>query len=249
MFFRKTKPVCGAPSAITMLPVWNAVLLSTTTSAVPSRIWNSVPLPPQRAPPMSSNRLLRTAMRRVCPLPEAWLSSRPRMLIADAAERTTLPAKVTSSTTDQGAVPSWLRTVKRMAKPFCPWTQLCSNKLSWMRTRRAFFSSKRFLTVQGVPAYAGSPSLQESGFTKRLPLISMSEGIRLGDGGGVRRVHRDPATSALVRIAVQVAASEHEVMGDLRGGHPAVAQLDQVVDEGAFFRPQLDPHQPIMMRA
>src|SRR5713101_3983614 len=69
------------------------------------------------------------------------------------------------------------------------------------------------------------------------------------EDGRMRRVHCDPAASALVRIAVQVATSEGEVMWDFPSGHPAVAQLDEVVDEGAFFRPQLDPHQPIMMRA
>ena len=59
---------------------------------------------------------------------------------------------VTSCTADHGAVPDWLRTVKRMPVPFCAWTQLFSNRLPSISTRRAFFSSKRFFTAQGMPA-------------------------------------------------------------------------------------------------
>ena len=55
---------------------------------------------------------------------------------------------VTSLTADQGAVPSWLRGVNTMTKPVCASTQQFSKTLPSIRTRCAFFSSKRFLTDQ-----------------------------------------------------------------------------------------------------
>ena len=49
-----------------------------------------------------------------------------------------------------------------------------------MSTRRAFFSSRMYFTVQRVPAYAGSPGFQDSDLAKRLRRISMSDGTRPG---------------------------------------------------------------------
>ena len=148
---------------------------------------------PQR-PPTSTNRLLRIAMRRVCWL--GWLSSRPRMLMPAPACRTTLLAKVTSSTTDQGAPPSWLRTVNRIAKPFCACGQLCSNRLPSTSTRRAFFSSKRFFTVHAVPSNAGCSLLQRSGLAKWLRVDSMSAGTRSWiDGSAPPNMTFSPAAS------------------------------------------------------
>ena len=69
-------------------------------------------------------------------------------LIAEAVALRMLFTKVTSSTTDHGAAPSWLRTVNSTAKPFCAAAQLCSRTLPSMWTRRAFLSSRMFLTAQ-----------------------------------------------------------------------------------------------------
>ena len=72
-----------------------------------------------------------------------------------ATWRTRLFENVTSSIVDHGAPPSWLRTVKRIEKPFCACGQLYSNRLPSTSTRRAFFSSKRFLTVHSTPSNVG----------------------------------------------------------------------------------------------
>jgi hypothetical protein len=72
-----------------------------TIDAVPSRIWKSRSSPPQRGPPTSTNRLGLITMRFV-----GWLGlllSRPWMMTPEVEPRTTLLAKVTSSTTDHGA--------------------------------------------------------------------------------------------------------------------------------------------------
>ena len=72
-----------------------------------------------------------------------------------------------------------------------------------MRTRRAFFSSKRFLTVHSVPSKLGSSFFQRSGFAKWLWTISMSDGHEARDrriraaehdvfAGGLEVVVRDP---------------------------------------------------------
>ena len=171
---RNTKPVCGGPSTVMTLPVGNAVLWSMTTPWVPLSSVKSRPSPPHVRPSMSSNRLSRITTRRVC-----WLggpSSRPLILIPEALPRTTLSTNVTSSTTVHGARPSWLRGENSTAVPDWAWPQACSNTLPATRTRRAFFSSKRFLTVHGSLRHA-------SGLVKWLPRISMSLGTRLAIAG------------------------------------------------------------------
>src|SRR6185295_8305705 len=90
---------------------------------------------------------------------------------------------VTSSTVHHGALPSWFRTVKRMANPFWSCRQLYSRRLPSASTRRAFFSSKRFLTDHGLPPYVGCPIFQDSGLKKWLRRISISEGTRSGIDG------------------------------------------------------------------
>ena len=100
-----------------------------------------------------------------------------------ATWRTTLFVNVTSSTTDQGAPPSWLRTVKRIANPFCACGQLYSSKLPSTRTRRAFLSSKRFLTAHSTPSNEGSSFFQRNGFAMWFRTTSMSAGTRPGIDG------------------------------------------------------------------
>ena len=92
-----------------------------------------------------------------------------------------LCVNVTSSTVDHGEPPLWLRGVNTMANPsWSPCFQLSSKTLPSISTRRAFFSSKRFLTTQGVRAYVGSPMRHDSGRAKRFPRISMSDATRFG---------------------------------------------------------------------
>src|SRR5258706_220301 len=90
-----------------------------------------------------------------------------------------------------------------MANPFCAAGQLYSNTLPSTRTRSAFFSSKRFFTVQAVPAYVGSSAFHESGFTKWLCRISMSDGTRSAvEGSAPPKSRFSPAASRwLLRIA------------------------------------------------
>src|SRR6185503_684527 len=115
-------------------------------------------------PPTSRKTLLRMVMRLACWL--GLLSSFPSMLMPAATCRTRLFVNDTSSMVDQGAVPSWLRTVNRMENPFCACGQLYSSRLPLTRTRLAFFSSNRFLTVHSTPSNDGSPLRQRSGFER-----------------------------------------------------------------------------------
>src|SRR6266513_4671964 len=164
--FVKTSPVFGVPlptDACNGVPLWKAVLWSIVVLATPSYCWYSRPTePPLLAKaPMSYSTLFWTRTRCSC-----WLElllSHPSMWIPAVVWRTMLWVNVTSRTSDQGAPPFWLRGVKTMANP--SWSacfQLFSKMLPSMRTRWAFFSSKIFLTIHGVPAYAGSPTRQAS---------------------------------------------------------------------------------------
>src|SRR6476620_8207635 len=74
--------------------------------------------------------------------------SLPRRLIAAGLFLRMLFVNVTSSIVDQGAFPSWLRTVNRIADPAWASTQLFSKTLPSTITRRALFNSKRFFTDQ-----------------------------------------------------------------------------------------------------
>ena len=65
-----------------------------------------------------------------------------------------LRTNVTSSVTDHGAPPSWFTDLRTMAAPSCAAAQLFSKTLPWIRSRRAFFSSRRFLIVQALPRQA-----------------------------------------------------------------------------------------------
>ena len=107
--------------------------------------------------------------------PLGWPSSWPSRFTPRPTRRTRFPVKRTSRTVDHGAPPSWLRTVKRIAAPFCASTQLFSRTLSSMRTLRALLSSSRFLTVQRPR--------QATGFRIRLCRIEMSLGTRPGIAG------------------------------------------------------------------
>ena len=78
------------------------------------------------------------------------LGERVRVL-ADDTSRTMLFENSTSSTVDHGAAPSWLRTVKSTANPFCASGQLRSSTLPSITTRRAFLSSSRFFTAHRTP--------------------------------------------------------------------------------------------------
>src|SRR5687768_5180793 len=71
--------------------------------------------------------------------------------------RMTFWLKSTCSTMHQGHWPSWLRGVNRIEYPAWAASQLFSNRLFSTRTRRAFFSSNRFLTCQRVPDTGGRP--------------------------------------------------------------------------------------------
>src|ERR1051326_4550478 len=82
---------------------------------------------------------------------EGWRLSFPSRLIADGLLFRTLLVKVRWSMVDQGALPSWLRTVNRMAEPACAPTHLFSKPLPSIVTRRALFSSNRFFTDQCRP--------------------------------------------------------------------------------------------------
>src|SRR6185295_9326719 len=84
--------------------------------------------------------------------------STPRIFNPCSALRTMLLLKVRSSVTDHGAVESWLLDFRRIAKPTCASGQMFSNTLPSIRTRRAFFVSSRFFTVQCLPAYDGWPT-------------------------------------------------------------------------------------------
>ena len=181
MLLANTKPGCGRPSATMIGPRCSAVLCSMTSPLTPSRIWKRRPEPPQRGPPMSSKRLLAMSRRALGRLGRT--SSRPSRLTPAPACRTTLLTNVTSSTVDHGARPSWLRTVKTIAKPLWAWAQARSKRLPSISTRRAFFSSNRFLTAHAAPANSGSPIFQASGLAKWLRRISMSDGTRSAMAG------------------------------------------------------------------
>src|SRR3954469_7817461 len=84
---------------------------------------------------------------------ESW----PEMLIAADVFRTTLWANSTSSTTHHGQPPPWLRGVNSTAYPGCAAFQLFSIRFHSTRTRRAFFSSKRFFTCHTVGSAAALP--------------------------------------------------------------------------------------------
>src|ERR1043165_1540043 len=92
--------------------------------------------------------------------------STARMFRPCRALRMMLLLKVRSSVTDQGAVESWLLDFNKMAKPTCASAQMFSNRLPSISTRRAFFVSSRFLTVQCLPAYEGSSTFHEKGLKK-----------------------------------------------------------------------------------
>ena len=146
-----------------MLPVWNAVLCSIVTPVAPLRIWNRVPDPSRSFVPTSTNRLLAISSRIVLPALPGERLSIPRMLIPEAVLRTTLFVKVTSCTTAQGATSPSVRTVNRIPNPFCASAQLFSSTLCSTSTRRAFFSSKMFLTDQRLPSNDGSSAFQARG--------------------------------------------------------------------------------------
>src|SRR5262245_32330920 len=103
-------------------------------------------------------------MRLVCSLERRL--SQPRILIPDVEWRTMFFENVTSSTTVHGALPAEFRGVNKIAYPFCASAQLFSKTLSSITTRRAFFSSKRFLIVQRVPSYEGWPIFHDSGLNR-----------------------------------------------------------------------------------
>src|ERR1044072_5285352 len=94
---------------------------------------------------------------------DGWRLSLPSRLMAAGLFFKMLLVNVTSSIVDHGAFPSWFRTVNRIAGPACASTQLFSKTLPSMITRRALFSSKRFLTDQCRPAELGSPCFQLNG--------------------------------------------------------------------------------------
>ncbi len=147
-----TSPLLGPMSATRMLPECRAVLCSTITPVAPARTWMKMPDPARPGSPTSRNRLWAMLTNRVRPLRVGDPSSSPRMFTPEVARRTTLRVKITSSTTAQGVESSTVRTVSRMAKPFCAAAQLFSNRFPSTSTRRAFFSSNRFLTDHGVPS-------------------------------------------------------------------------------------------------
>ena len=115
---------------------------------------------------MSVNRLFWMSTRWSCPL-AVERSSHPMRLMPPVECRTMLFVNVTSWTVDHGAVPFWFRGVNKMANP--SWSaciQLFSKTLPSISARRAFFNSSRFLTLQRVPAYVGSPIRHDSGLKK-----------------------------------------------------------------------------------
>src|SRR5439155_15640897 len=80
--------------------------------------------------------------------------------------------------------------------PSCTSSQLFSSTLCSTRTRRAFLSSKMFLTDQCVPSNDGSSALQASGLYRWLSRTSMSEGTRSGmEGGDPPKMMFSPAPS------------------------------------------------------
>ena len=81
-----------------------------------------------------------------------------------------------SLTTDQGALPSWLRGVITNAYPVCPAAQLFSIVLPSTVTLRAFLNSTRFFTVQFWLRHA-------SGLEIRLRRIVIFDGTRFGIEG------------------------------------------------------------------
>src|SRR6478672_6002190 len=83
--------------------------------------------------------------------PDGRTLSWPRRLKTADTCRTTFDSNLMSSTVDHGELPSELRGVRTMAKPGCAATQLYSSRLFSTRTRRAFFSSNRFLTDHFEP--------------------------------------------------------------------------------------------------
>ena len=134
-----------------MLPVCSAVLCSMTTwdGAVQDLKERAAAAPARAADVLEQVVPDRDAPREL---------ARPHVVAAEDIDprarvrRTMLLANVTSSTVDHGAAPSWLRTVKSTAKPFCDWSQLPSRRLPSMTTRRAFLSSSRFFTAHALPS-------------------------------------------------------------------------------------------------
>ena len=102
--FVKTNPEFGSESAITTCWLWNTVLWSIATSAVPFSIRTNAPKPPHVVPFRSYNRLFSMLTLFVC-----WLGkllSYPSTLSPEPVCRTMLLRKVTWSIWDHGAVPS-----------------------------------------------------------------------------------------------------------------------------------------------
>src|SRR3954468_11608653 len=89
--------------------------------------------------------------------PLGAFESYPPMLKPAATFRTMLCLKSACEITHHGQPPSWFRGVKRIEYPCCADCQLFSNRLYSTRTRRAFFSSNRFLTVHRVAVVGNAP--------------------------------------------------------------------------------------------
>src|SRR6185369_3174139 len=141
-----------------ILPVrWKCVLCSIKTSFAPSVPWNHIF-------PTFSHRLFTIFRFFACPL--VLPTSYPSMFKPCSTFSTTLLLNVRSSVTHHGHLLSWLFDLSKIAKPTCASAQQFSKKFPSTVTRRAFFVSNRFFTVQCLPAYFGSSFFQVSGLKK-----------------------------------------------------------------------------------